>query len=459
MYKKNEIIELTIEDMGVEGEGIGKLDGYTFFVKGALDGDRIEAKVLKANKNYGFARVERILTPSPYRVEAQCDVSEQCGGCQLQSLSYERQLQYKQNLVDNNLRRLGGLSGYTLHPIIGMENPFRYRNKTQFPVGQNSRGEIVTGFYAGRTHSIIDTADCAIAPRINAKIIQIIKDFMRDNGIGAYDEISHGGLVRHILIRNAFSTGEIMVCLVINGSSLPFSEDLIGRLEKVEGMAGISLSINRDKTNVIMGSRIIHLYGKETITDYIGDLRFEISPLSFYQVNPVQTLEIYKKALEYAGLTGRETVWDLYCGIGTISLFLAGKAAKVYGVEIIPQAIEDAKKNASANQIENVEFILGKSEEVFPQMCKEEGRIPDVVVVDPPRKGCDEKLLKAIVEVGPSRMVYVSCNPATLARDLKYMTAQGYEVREVQPVDNFPGTVHVESVVLLSRTEGTTRAD
>lgn len=451
MYEKNERIELQIEDMGSEGEGVGKIDGYAFFVKGALVGDHIEAKVLKANKNFGYARMERIISPSSFRIESPCPISDKCGGCQLQSLSYERQLQYKENMVDSNLRRIGGLSGYKLHPIVGMEEPVRYRNKTQFPVGLNARGEIVTGFYAGRTHAIIDTPDCLIAPEINAQIMEIIKKFMKDKKIRPYDEKSHGGLVRHILIRNAFSTGEIMVCLVINGSSLPHRQELVERLKQINNMVSISLNINRERTNVIMGRKISLLYGKETITDYIGDLQFEISPLSFYQVNPVQTQKIYEKALEYAGLTGRETVWDLYCGIGTISLFLAKNAAKVYGVEIVPQAIEDARKNAEANQIKNVEFILGKSEEVFPQMCKKEGNIPDVVVVDPPRKGCDKELLDAIAEVGPQRVVYVSCNPSTLARDLKYLAASGYEVRDVQPVDNFPGTVHVECVVLITR--------
>lgn len=451
MFNKNDILELTIEDMGINGEGIGKFDGYTFFIKDAVVGDYVEIKVMKANKNFGFAKLLKVIIPSKHRVEPKCAIAGKCGGCQIQSLSYDEQLRFKENKVKNNLERIGKLTGFTMHPIIGMDNPYQYRNKSQFPVGTNKEGEIVTGFYAGRTHSIIETTSCAISPEINEQILIAVKLFMTENHITSYNEEDHKGLVRHILIRNAFKTGEIMVCLVINGVKLPNSEKLLNKLKEITGVSSILLNVNREKTNVIMGSKIIPLYGKETITDKIGDLQFELSALSFYQVNSIQTDKLYGVALDYAGLTGKEVVWDLYCGIGTISLFLARQALKVYGVEIVPEAIGDARNNAKINHIENVEFMVGKSEEVFPEFTRNHNEIPDVVVLDPPRKGCDEQLLEAIVKVGPSRVVYVSCDSATLARDLHYMCERGYEVKDVQAVDMFPGTVHVEAVTLLVR--------
>lgn len=451
MFKKNDIIELTIEDMGVKGEGIGKVNGYTFFVKGALTGDQIDAKVMKINKNFGFARLLNVKKPSAHRVEPVCQVAGKCGGCQFQSLSYEEQLRFKENMVKNNLERIGKITDYLLHPIIGMEDPFRYRNKTQLPVGRNKEGQIVVGFYAARTHSIIDTSNCVIAPKVNETIISEIKKFLEDFKIEPYDELNHTGIVRHILIRNGFSTDEIMVCIVINSGKLPHSDELVERLKNIRGMTSISVNINKKNTNVIMGEEVRTLYGRDTITDYINDLKFNISPLSFYQVNSIQTKELYNITLEFAGLTGKETVWDLYCGIGTISLFLARRALKVYGVEIVSQAIDDARKNAKMNEIDNVEFIVGKSEEVFPEFYKTSEETPDVIVVDPPRKGCDEELLDAIVKAGPGRVVYVSCDSATLARDLKYLSEHGYWVHEVQPVDMFPGTVHTECICRLEK--------
>ena len=453
MVKKNEEYIITIEDMGSDGEGIGKADGFTLFVKDALPGDVAKVKVIKEGKTYGYGRLMEIITPSPDRVEARCPVARQCGGCQIQQLSYEAQLAFKQNKVTNNLERIGKIepSSYEMCTIIGMDEPYHYRNKAQFPVGLDKEGNIVTGFYAGRTHSIIPCDDCVIGDDINGSILSIIKLHLKQYNINPYDEEKHTGVVRHILIRKGFTTGEIMVCIIINGTELKASDKLVEKLKEVEGMKSISLNVNKDKTNVIMGKKVIDLYGEGYITDYIGDVKFRISPLSFFQVNPVQTRQLYGKALEFASLTGNEIVWDLYCGVGTISLFLAKSAKKVYGVEIVPEAIEDARKNADINGINNAEFFVGKAEEVVPKMYNKQGITADVVVVDPPRKGCDEKLLATMVEMNPERIVYVSCDSATLARDLKYLRENGYEVKTVQAVDMFPHTGHVESCVLLCR--------
>ncbi len=450
MIKKNDIVQLNIEDMGINGEGIGKVNGYTLFVKDAIAGDVIEAKVTKANKNFGYARVMKIVESSPYRVPAKCGVARSCGGCQLQEMSYERQLIFKHDKVANNLKKIAGITYVPVEPVIGMENPFRYRNKAQFPVGLDKDGNIVMGFYAGRTHTIIDNEDCLLGVEENAQILDLIKAFMLKNNIKPYDEEKGTGVVRHILIRKGFATGEIMVCIVINAKNLKGTDALVNELTTIHGLTSISLNVNTKNTNVILGSKIINLYGEGYITDYIKDVKFQISPLSFYQVNPVQTEKLYGKALEFAGLTGKETVWDLYCGIGTISLFLAKSAKKVYGVEIVPEAIDDAKNNAKINNIENAEFFVGKSEEVLPEFYKKNGGYADVIVVDPPRKGCEETLLATIVKMAPERVVYVSCDSATLARDLKYMSENGYCVKKVQPVDMFSHSGHVETCVLLS---------
>ena len=455
-FKKNDLVEVTIEDCGVNGEGIGKVDGYTLFVKGAIMGDVVNARITKPTKNYAYARVENIITESKDRVAATCPVASSCGGCQIQEMSYKAQLEFKRNKVFNNITRIGGITDFKIHDTIGMDNPFRYRNKSQYPVGLDKNGEIVMGFYAGRTHSIIPCDDCVIGDEINKDILNIVKSFMKENNITPYDETTGKGLVRHVLIRKGFKTGEIMVCLVINGKNLPNKEKLVESLLKITGMTSISININTENTNVILGQRVIDLYGEGYITDYIGLVKFHISPLSFYQVNPIQTHILYGKALEYAALTGKEIVWDLYCGVGTISLFLAKLAGKVYGVEIIPEAIADAKNNAKINNIGNAEFFVGKAEEVLPDFYareQEKGNhmTADVIVVDPPRKGCDEKLLWTIIKMQPKRVVYVSCDSATLARDLKFLCGNGYRVVEVQPVDMFPHGVHVETVVLLSQ--------
>ncbi len=506
--KKNELVTLEITDIGSGGEGIGRADGFTLFVKGAVIGDVIEAKVLKAKKTYGYAKIEKLIEPSECRVEAACPVAGRCGGCQLQQMSYPAQLQWKTRKVKECLERIGGVlfeevkepcernafSGTTsaagaekvqkaqLLPILGMEEPLAYRNKAQFPVGRDKDGRIVTGFYAGHSHVLIASDFCAIQAPVNEVICKTVCAYMEQFGIAPYNEETHTGLVRHILTRVGATTGEVLVCLIINGRGLPKAEMLAELLKNaIEGVGGeearslkqhvgrrgqhvseinakpvlkgMCFNVNCEKTNVILGNEIIPVWGDTYITDYIGDVAYRISPLSFYQVNPKQTGVLYEKALEFANLTGSETVWDLYCGIGTISLFLAAKAKKVYGVEIIPQAIEDAKENARRNSISNVEFFVGAAEEVLPEKYRESNGSmrADVIVVDPPRKGCEEQLLQTVVSMEPERVVYVSCDPATLARDVRYLEEKGYQLRKAQPVDMFPMTGHVETVCLLTR--------
>lgn len=520
-YKKNDIVTMTIEDIGNDGEGIGKSAGYTLFVKDAVIGDTVAARITKCKRNYGYARVEKVVTPSSFRVEPKCRLHRQCGGCQIQAMSYERQLIYKQDKVRNHLIRIGGFSAEqvdaVMEPVIGMEVPWHYRNKAQYPVGYDKDGNLVTGFYAGRTHDIIANTDCALGAPENKAILEAVLEYMRENKVTAYREAEGTGLVRHVLIRTGFASGEIMVCIVINGRKLPEEGKLVEKLISLEfaekngdgmwdhcgqksdsykyedttkerdlcrSIESISISVNTEKTNVIMGREIRLLWGKDRIRDTLGGISFAISPLSFYQVNPVQTEKLYGLALDYAGLTGRETVWDLYCGIGTISLFMAKKAKQVYGVEIIPEAIEDARENAHVNQIENVQFYVGKAEEVLPafyegtaiagseesvscegtagdrtsmtdkekrRSADEQMRHPDVIVVDPPRKGCDERCLQTMLAMQPGRIVYVSCDSATLARDLKVLCAGGYELKRVRAVDQFGHSVHVETVCLLGR--------
>ena len=470
--KKNDLFSLKITDMGVDGEGIGKYEGMTFFVKDALIGDHIRARAMKLKKNYGYARVEEIITSSPYRIEPPCPLHRRCGGCQIQALSYEQQLAFKENKVRSNLQRIGGFSEEELErvclPIVGMEHPFRYRNKAQFPVGQDKEGNLVTGFYAARTHAIIPVEDCLLGVKENKDVLSAVKEWMYQAQIPAYDEAAGTGLVRHVLIRYGFTTEEVMVCLVINGDGLPQKDALIERLSVLPGMTSISYNINTEHTNVILGKRTECIWGMPYITDYIHlrntndfsvkdtAIAYHISPQSFYQVNPVQTEKLYSTALEYAGLTGEESVWDLYCGIGTISLFLSQKARQVYGVEIVPQAIEDAKNNAALNGITNAQFYVGKAEEVLPAFYNSNNldagmRHPDVIVVDPPRKGCDEQCLSTMLAMRPERIVYVSCDSATLARDLRILVDGGYELQKVRAFDQFAHTGHVETVVLLSQ--------
>lgn len=450
-FRKNDLVTLEIEDCGIDGEGIGKADGFTVFVKDAVIGDTVTAKIIKAKKNYGYGRLMEVLKPSPYRVEPKCEFARQCGGCQLQALSYDQQLVFKTNKVKGHLERIGGFTDIPMEPIIGMDELFHYRNKAQFPVGRNKEGKIVTGFYAGRTHNIIENRDCALGVAENKEVLDCVIAHMEKYGIEPYNEATGKGLVRHVLIRYGYFTKEVMVCLILNGNKIPKEEQLVKSLCEIPGMTSITINVNKKHSNVILGEEIRLLWGQEYITDRIGDISYQISPLSFYQVNPMQTQKLYAKALEYADLHGEETVWDLYCGIGTISLFLAQKAKFVRGVEIVPAAIENAKENAKLNGLENTEFFVGKAEEVLPREYKKNGVYADVIVVDPPRKGCDETLLETMIEMNPDRIVYVSCDSATLARDLKYLCERGYELRKVCPVDQFGMTVHVETVCLLSK--------
>ena len=504
--KKNDLFEMIIEDMSKDGEGIGHVDGLTIFVKDTAPGDRIRARVMKEKKNLAYARLEEVLEPSPYRVTPVCPKARACGGCTLQHISYEKQKELLERHVANCLTRIGGVehAKEQMEPLIGMEDPYHFRNKMQFPVGLDSEGVPQLGFYAGRTHALIPLTDCPAGHSVNKEILSAVRGYLSESGASVYDEERHMGLIRHVLTRVGFSTGEVMVCIVANGDDLPKKKLLIEKLNKaveaynrrssdenkadatgekngnvmqyeksdardkdrrdkcnesrVTGglrLASVTLNINREKTNRILGFSGRTLYGNDYIEDTIEDIRFRIAPESFFQVNPVQTEKLYRKALEYAELSGEETVWDMYCGIGTISLFLARKAKRVFGVEIVPQAIENAKENSELNGFSNTEFFVGKAEDVVPNLYKKnpEKYRADVVVVDPPRKGCDEILLQTISEMQPGRIVYVSCDPATLARDIKILTDKGYTLRKAVPVDLFPQSMHVETIVLLQRTD------
>ena len=502
--QKNDLITLEITDLTEECQGVGKKDGLIFFVKDSVMGDVVEARILKVKKNYAYAKVEELLKPSPYRIAPLCPVAGKCGGCQLQHLSYEKELAWKEDRIAQSLIRIAGLSPEEVERkkegILGGVLS-RYRNKAQYPVqsrkeirsggatsvsdwkvngkwpGKNKieakekSSDLSMGFYGFHSHRIIETEDCLINSAENPLILNCIKDWAREYKISGYEEETGKGLLRHIFLRKGFSTGEILLCLVLNGKSLPHGKELWERLQdlslsveeggQVQGsIVGLCVNINEGSGNTILGRETLCLYGKDSIEDKIGELSFSISVPSFYQVNPVQTEKIYGKALEYAALTGEETVWDCYCGIGTISLFLAQKAKQVYGLEIIPEAIENAKKNAEKNNIHNAEFFVGAAEEVLPRWVEEQkregkdvGNLVDVVSLDPPRKGCDEACLSAVLELSPKRIVYVSCDPGSLARDMKYLREGGYKLEKWVGIDNFPRTGHVETIALLQKEE------
>jgi 23S rRNA (uracil1939-C5)-methyltransferase len=446
--QKNEYIEVVFEDLTHDGAGVAKVEGFPLFVPNGLPGEKAKVKVIKVNKGYGFGRLIELYEKSPYRVEIPDDEKPKYGGCQLEHISYEGQLTYKENQVRQVLTRIGKLDNVKVHPIIGMEDPWHYRNKAQVPVGEKE-GKLIAGFFKPRSHEIVDTEESLIQiPEVN-EAVQTVKAICNELGIPAYNEESHKGVLRHIMARYGLQTGELMVVLVTRTAEIPqktkLVEEIVARLPKVKSVVH---NINSKRTNVILGEKTSVLWGNEVIYDFIGDVKFAISALSFYQVNPVQTKVLYDKALEYTGLDGEETVIDAYCGIGTISLFLAQKARKVFGVEVVPEAIEDAKRNAELNGITNAEFAAGEAEVVIPKWYKE-GNAADVLVVDPPRKGCDEALLQTIIEMRPKKVVYVSCNPATLARDLRILEDGGYRTVEVQPVDMFPQTTHCEAVAKI----------
>jgi 23S rRNA (uracil1939-C5)-methyltransferase len=445
---KNDYIDVVFEDLTHDGAGVAKVDGYPLFIPNGLPGEKAKVKVIKTGKGYGFGRVVELYEKSPYRVEVESSDTHKYGGCQLEHISYEGQLRYKENQVRQVLTRIGKLEDVMVHPILGMDNPWHYRNKAQVPVGEKD-GKLIAGFFKPRSHEIVDTDESLIQlPEIN-EAIQAVKEICNDIKLPAYQEESHKGVLRHIMARYGQQTGELMVVIITRTNDIPnknqLVEEIVARLPKVKSIVH---NINSKRTNVILGERTTVLWGNDVIYDFIGDVKFAISALSFYQVNPVQTKVLYDKALEYAGLNGEESVIDAYCGIGTISLFLAQKAKKVFGVEVVPEAIEDAKRNAELNGIINAEFAAGEAEGVIPKWYKE-GNNADVLVVDPPRKGCDETFLQTIIEMKPQKVVYVSCNPATLARDLRILEDGGYKTVEVQPVDMFPQTTHVECCSLL----------
>ena len=527
--QKNDLITLEITDLTEEGQGVGKKDGLVFFVKDSVMGDLVEARILKGKKNYAYAKVENLLEASPHRIAPLCPVAGKCGGCQLQHLSYEKELAWKEDRIAQSLIRIAGLSQEEVERkkegILGGVLS-RYRNKAQYPVqsrkeirsggatsvsdwkvdgkwpGKNKieakekSSDLSMGFYGFHSHRIIETEDCLINSAENPLILECIKEWAKEYKIPGYEEETGKGLLRHIFLRKGFSTGEILLCLVLNGKSLPHGKELWEKLEglslrveegglqrgedvscgmdaqsqedvycgkngTVQGrIVGLCVNINESSGNAILGRETLCLYGKDSIEDKIGELSFSISVPSFYQVNPAQTEKIYGKALEYAALTGEETVWDCYCGIGTISLFLAQKAKQVYGLEIVPEAIENAKKNAERNGLHNTEFYVGAAEEVLPKWVEEQkregkdvGNLVDVVSLDPPRKGCDEACLSAVLELSPKRIVYVSCDPGSLARDMKYLREGGYVLEKWVGIDNFPRTGHVECVVLMSKVQ------
>ncbi|WP_426351343.1 23S rRNA (uracil(1939)-C(5))-methyltransferase RlmD [Alloiococcus sp. CFN-8] len=456
LLNKNEDYIFEIKSQGYEGEGIAKTEeGYTVFIPGALTGEQVKAKIVKVKKSYSYGKLLEVIEEAPNRQLPPCPVYKACGGCSLQHTTYETQLKLKQERVMDCISKIGGLDPSLVLPTLGMENPFRYRNKVQLPVGMQ-KGKLQIGFFAPRSHNIVDTPACLIQDEAADKIVAIIREWIIRNNIKPYivdGEYSKAGELRHIMVRRGFKTDEIMVVLVAAKRTIPATNELIEELTaSMTAIKSIILNYNPKATNVILGEENTVLYGEDHITDYIGDFRFKISPLSFFQVNPVQTEVLYGKALEYAGLTGEETVFDAYCGTGTISLFLSQKAKKVYGVEIVPQAIENAIENAKDNNVDNAEFFVGEAEKVIPQLISK-GVKADVVVVDPPRKGCGKELLEAIGEMAPRRIVYVSCDPSTLARDLAILEERGYKTQKVQPVDMFPQTAHIECVVLMSRVE------
>jgi len=455
--KKNEQYEMTITDLGTNGEGIGKIDGFTYFVEGALPGERVKILAVKVKKSYGYGKLLEVLAPSPHRVEPGCPVYARCGGCTLQHLSYEAQLEWKTKLVKDALERIGGVGNPLVTHCVGMKEPFAYRNKAQFPI-RTVNGLPAAGFFSARSHKLVPVDDCAIQHPVNGDILRILQSFLAEFGIPCYDENTHTGVVRHVLTRCAFCTGEVMVCIVVNAKKLPHAETLAERLNEALGgkLAGLVLNMNRARTNVILGQETLALWGKASITDFIDGLRFEISPLSFFQVNPVQTEILYATALALADVRPADTVADIYCGIGTMSLLFAQKAKTVVGVELVPQAIADAEANAAANGITNVSFVADYAEKALPAIAQERGEGFDIIVLDPPRRGCDAAVLDAAAALAPRTIVYVSCDPGTLARDVKHLAALGYALGDVRPVDMFPQTTHVETVVLLSKLKSTT---
>lgn len=448
--KQGEIIELVINGLGSSAEGVGKYEGFTVFVKGALPQEKVQVKVTLVKKNYAVGKLLEVLEESAERVAPVCPVYEECGGCQLQHLSYAGQLEVKRQQVQDALTRIGHLDTEVL-PVIGAANPWNYRNKMQFPAAANAEGIINIGCYAAATHSVIDTDSCMIQKQANNDVLLTVRKWMRRFNISAYDEKTGKGLVRHVMARVGVHSNQVMAVIITSEYDIPHRKELVEWLKQyVPGLVSVIQNINKKNTNIVMGNKTRVIYGEANIKDSLGALSFNISAQSFFQVNSEQAEKLYNKALEFAALTGKETVVDVYCGTGTISLYMAKHAQKVYGIEIVAPAIEDAKRNAEENACKNAEFILGDAAVEVPKLLAG-GVRPHVIMVDPPRAGCEERVLAAMASVEPERIVYVSCNPASLARDLAYMEAHGYKAVVAQPVDMFPFTSHVETVVLLNR--------
>ena len=450
MLKKNDEIYLTVKSCTVQGSGVCDHDGMTVFVRGAVTGDRVLAHIIKVKKTYAVGIIKKLVQRSPMRAKNFCPIAEKCGGCCFAHIKYESELEIKAQQVADNFKRLGKLD-ITPAPIIPSPSAERYRNKAQYPVGSDGRFATI-GFYAPMTHRIIDCADCLLQPKEFSEITDIFRNWIREKKISVYNEADGSGIIRHIYIRKAVVTGQIMVCIVANSDSIPHAEALIEQLKEIDGLASVVLNINRDKTNVVLGKECKTLFGSDYITDELCGLKFNLSPLSFYQVNHDGAEILYNKAKEYAALTGSETLVDLYCGTGTIGLTMAKDVKSLIGVEIIPQAIENAKENARLNGIDNAEFICADAAQAASTLL-ERGVKPDIVILDPPRKGCDEALIKTVAEMSPERVVYVSCDSATLARDCQRFAALGYRTLAATPVDMFPHTAHVETVILLSKGE------
>lgn len=486
--EKGDIVKLRIEDQSEDGKGIGKADGFAFFVQGAVYGDVVEARITKKKKRFGFATVDTVLEPSEYREEQYCPYQKECGGCSLGMLNYDGQLELKEKHVYDKLVRLGGLENPRVNRIISMDDPWRYRNKAVMGITTGgiitrkggiveNLGEPEIGFFGEKSHRIIDTEDCFLQATPAMAAAWAVREFMKEDNITAYDPKWEKGLMRHMIVKTAFGTGQVMVVLVINGKGIPNGQKLVEMLDDAiynlppmedgtcYSLESVVLNINKENSNTIFSDECITLAGKPVIKDRAGDLEYEISPLAFYQVNPVQTEKLYGKAMEYCDFKGGETVLDLYCGVGTLGLnAIRAGAERVIGIETVKGAVIDANRNAVINNIVNARYVCGKAEEVLPQLMNGEGKAADdpglkvdradVVILDPPRSGCDERLLDAVAEANPGRIVYVSCDPATLARDIKILCSKGYEFVEATPVDMFPQTVHVETVCLMSRVEG-----
>ena len=447
--KKNAYFNIDIIDIGINGEGIGKIDNFTIFVDGALPNETVNIKIIKVKKNYGYGKLIKIIKSSPYRINPICENFGKCGGCNLLHLSYDEQLNIKSKFIQTNLKKIAKIENIKVPKAIGMDNTFNYRNKASFPI--NFTDKVNIGFYRPRSHNIINIDNCLIQNPINNIIIQKIKDFIKESNISIYNENTGKGDLRHIVTRIANKTNELLICVVINNNKFLYGDLLIKNFKDIPNIDSIVINYNTKNNNVILGDKVETILGKGYIVDYIKDLKFNISPLSFYQVNPIQTEVLYETALNFCNLTGNEIVFDAYCGIGTISLFLAKKCKKVYGIEIVPDAIKNAISNAELNNINNAEFFIGRSEDIIPKLIFENNICPDVIVVDPPRKGCDKVLLDSIIKTSIKKLVYISCDNSTLSRDIAYLSKFGFKLDKIQPVDMFCMTTHIECVALITR--------